>query len=503
VGSLVTIPRHKGDQTGENTKPKHVYSNLFKPEICPVLALALFVFSYAYRATSTSSNNSGMDLFEGPAPESAFTKWLHTTALNGLTEEELGIAKREIGTHSFRKGSATYVSSFDVLSETSIDIRAGWSIGRVRGKYVFGTPGSDQLIGRILSGLNIHVCEDFLVLPPHFDNREVMNFVEWKEIMNDFINHTLSFRQTLEYLIATMTYHYDWILQNCNPYHPIFTSRIWTNGILIKLKPFLEIRKRKCECSLIATGVPTLWSAIGIFDEIDKKLDKSINIFQSYREELVQFQNDLPMTICETLQENFNIDGIAPITIAQLKLTMKENNDLILQQMKANSPANSTILLEVNDIIAEGNYPTWTWGGRIHYVPQTFKFPSCTTKALWDLWFYGTEVPDKIRPYRFFKGFEMNLAGCKSKLVKAGMLINVLIKAGNNLKLQDLTNMCYSENQKHFYSLFDVVCNEIKDARAEEKEDNPGKRIKSRFSQLKWLSVFNEISKYRIYNRQK
>lgn len=34
-------------------------------------------------------------------------------------------------------------------------------------------------------------------------------------------------------------------------------------------------------------------------------------------------------------------------------------------------------------------YGTWTWGGRIHPVPEDFQFPKCNVRALWDFWWDG------------------------------------------------------------------------------------------------------------------
>jgi hypothetical protein len=52
---VVTIPRHKGDQEGTNTYPKHVYANPTMPELCPVLSLGLHVLCTTYRVEGKMS----------------------------------------------------------------------------------------------------------------------------------------------------------------------------------------------------------------------------------------------------------------------------------------------------------------------------------------------------------------------------------------------------------------------------------------------------------------
>lgn len=66
----ITLPRHKGDQAGQNTKPKHLFANLEAPELCPVLAMAVYSFSYGHRGNNIQSHK----LFTGPDPEGSFTR---------------------------------------------------------------------------------------------------------------------------------------------------------------------------------------------------------------------------------------------------------------------------------------------------------------------------------------------------------------------------------------------------------------------------------------------
>ena len=48
---VVNITKHKADQSGEKSTPKHVFANPFNPEICPILALGLHVFTITFRQT--------------------------------------------------------------------------------------------------------------------------------------------------------------------------------------------------------------------------------------------------------------------------------------------------------------------------------------------------------------------------------------------------------------------------------------------------------------------
>jgi hypothetical protein len=79
-----------------------------------------------------------------------------------------GIDTSMIGSHSFRKGIASFLSGTPGGSTAiSIYLRAGWSLGPVQSRYVLEGEGGDQVCGRAATGLTL---TDVSVanLPPHF-----------------------------------------------------------------------------------------------------------------------------------------------------------------------------------------------------------------------------------------------------------------------------------------------------------------------------------------------
>jgi hypothetical protein len=96
---MINVPKHKGDQEGANSLPKHCYADPFTPEICPVLALALHIFCTSFRAETTDHR-----LFSGSSLEGKFSNWLSSTLKSeGFKDNpELGALIEELGTHSFR-----------------------------------------------------------------------------------------------------------------------------------------------------------------------------------------------------------------------------------------------------------------------------------------------------------------------------------------------------------------------------------------------------------------
>jgi hypothetical protein len=499
----ITIPRHKGDQTGQNVMPKHIFANPFVPALCPILAFSIYIFSFGFNA---NINNNGLKLFDSSSPEDAFSKWLHAKALKNVSAEDLGMAIKDVGTHSLRKGAATYVSSFDILSETTVNLRAGWSLGKVISKYIKGTPGADQLVGRLACGLNILNAEEFLILPPHFDDSTIQSWNSWKEVIADFENYPTSFRKCLEYLIGSLTFHYDWILENLHSRHPLFTSRIWTNGLLTQLKTKVILKTRKCSCHLIATGVPTLWNAVGVsLEKIENKIDESITLSKENSSKLEELANEMPYKVCEKLNENFTFHGQVPVTALFLQKSLEEHAGRLVSTVKetilAEMNHNSQLALPdiaVNEETLNSHFPTWSWGGKIHLgVPENFIFPSCTTRNLWIFWFFGYEVPNRIRPFRLLKNVEMPTETQKRKLKKARILVKTLLNSSRNHSFPSVIGMDYNASTALFTDLFKNVCKEVLEARKE--NSSLEKARMSRFSQLKWSSLLNEVVKYRIF----
>lgn len=153
---------------------------------------------------------------------------------------DMGIIILEIGTHSFRKGIASFLGCLTGgPSAIAIYLRAGWSLGAVTARYIFEGGGGDQLCGRAATGICI-MEPSFADLPPHFDLSEgaILTVSQWEEILPNYSTfYPKSFKAALNYLLASLVYHQDWIKDNFDPQHPIFISRVWTSGVLMSLKP--------------------------------------------------------------------------------------------------------------------------------------------------------------------------------------------------------------------------------------------------------------------------
>jgi hypothetical protein len=176
---IIIFAKHKGDVEGENALPKHVYANPSRPAACPILAFALYEFTRGHR------ERAGL-IFQSNtvATESKFSKWL-TKICNEFIGQlvQYGVQVADIGTHSFRKGVASFVTSIPGgPTVISVYLRAGWSLGPVQSRYILEGEGGDQLCGRAATGLPV-TDAIFSSLPPHFITTINVN---WSLIIPDF-----------------------------------------------------------------------------------------------------------------------------------------------------------------------------------------------------------------------------------------------------------------------------------------------------------------------------
>jgi hypothetical protein len=89
----------------------------------------------------------------------------------------------------------------------------------------------------------------------------------------------------------------------------------------------------------------------------------------------------------------------------------------------------TTILAATNAAVTDElqAYGSWTWLERFHPVPQSFRFPKCNVRLLWDLW-WTDNVGERYAPYRRLRAFDLYVVVEKGFLSKAKLVISKLLK---------------------------------------------------------------------------
>lgn len=362
---VITVPRHKGDQDGKNCGPKHVYANPLEPHICPILALAIYAFGTAFRRPGAKA------LVFGDTAEKRFSQWLVGIMVEHKEElQRRGHNVKDLGTHSLRKGVATYISGCPGgPSPISIYLRAGWSLGQVQSRYIFSSQGGDQHVGRAACGL-CPLDQTFATLPPHFDirNRDALNERYWRVLTAETESLTLGFKSVIPFLLASLVFHRDWLEKTLHSSHPLKSSRVWTTGILTELKDQVLTGVYQHPTSgLKATGIPP-------YLLLAHKIEEVCSSVSGLETRMCERFDSLPDALKSSLLNHFSVDGVVPLTEDSVRRIINEAIMNITAVNRAHSePSISSQTSTARE--ADSEWQLFSWGGGMRRVPHDFSFP--------------------------------------------------------------------------------------------------------------------------------
>ena len=404
---LISTPKHKGDQEGVKCFSRHLYANPLNPVICPVLALAILTFMRVLKhdpqtesdGQSSSAAPPNYRIFDGAHSESRFSEVL-SRAIASLPESDLprlGGEKKQLGTHSVRKGAASYCTGMvNGPSTVQVFLRAGWSLGNVQDRYLFAGAGGDQLTGRMLSGLPFN-DSSFSSLPPHF-SKDGLDRIQWALILPLYSRLPETFKRALPCLLASICYHEQWLRSTLPAHHPLFATYLFASGCMSSLKEFVIAGRSRCSITgMLATGIPPHLAMSNELTDVVKQT-------QVLREELLAKCTELPSELVNVMLSRFIVNGAIPVTMDDIKALL--NN--VLTQMRAEirdalpAATHTPASPESTDPLADPRFQLWMWRGKMHMVPEGWRFPSTDVKATWNLWHFG-HVHERIRPLRYLK----------------------------------------------------------------------------------------------------
>jgi hypothetical protein len=350
------------------------------------------------------------DLFEGSMMESKFGKWLSRLlqSLSPTEKMELGVSIEDLGTHSCRKGVATYVSSNPSgPSMVSIFLRAGWSLGNVQQRYIFAGNGADQLVGRCATGLNINE-NTFAILPPHFhSSTSGLSESNWQEIVPNYDKYPQSFRVAIPYLVASVVYHKSFLESTLPSGHILFRSRIFTGGFITSLSSkVLTGIGENLTSNMKANGIPPHMLISNRVLSVETRIEALSKTMQIDKNEIIEKIGALPRSVCEEMLNKFQINGAVPFTREMMIETMDgyfSEFRLTLEHLQPRIQSPVTAIVEDTSNV----FQTFDWSkdGQMgnHPIPKNFRFPTNSdVKTMWDLWLYGDKTT-KIQPYRFIQ----------------------------------------------------------------------------------------------------
>ena len=391
----VTFSHSKTDQVGEDSRyPRHIFSNHVDPVICPVLALSMY-FSCCF-AKFTAVDDSL--LFQGPGQEVRFSR-IFKKLLDEHRDEvrAMGYEIGDLGTHSIRKGAATYLTSIPGGPPVAASSqRGGWSMGNIKDRYFKYQEAGDQYVGRCLCLLPI-LSVDLASSPPFFDIAEAdPDDIVWINglVAAQFsqVIHISGFGLLLRMCFASHIYHRRWIVNNCALNHVIIESTpVFRNHIeMTRFNEFdgLKVTHPWNDSINKFTGVPPhcvlLQEIAAVRSSQNQMLDSFVD---KVKEALVetgvtggQFTEQRFQCIFDKFQDDIRVlAGNLGVGAAALEQRRAEG---------------------VERVETGRGYKLHTYGGRMHRVPRDWRIPRCTVFILWRSWWIG-DTERHIPPLRF------------------------------------------------------------------------------------------------------
>lgn len=418
--------------------------------------MALHVFSTQFHPENTDKSA----VFLG-TPYDLFCKWLP----KGLMSlGNIGYDIADFGTHSFRKGIATYCSGFIAGPNViAIFLRAGWSLGQVQDRYISWSGGGDHLCARVAAGLDINGGSRFAVLPPHFENDDPLSKEEWQLVFPAYNDYPIGFQACLPYFLASIVQHWEWLLEpsNISPYHPIFQSRLVTSGIIPRLKSKL--------CPINCTGrCPiTQMTASGIPPHVELAQEMEIvkDTLSSLQKLVIERFDALPSQITTNILDNCEIEGVVPLTASSLSSTLngffntfRENaRDDMSRLLMTHAPG---LASNETSSVPSGALQMWSWGGHDNRpVPETWKFPRGSVQAIMDLIVFG-HPHHHIRPLRKIQCSSLRRAD-QQYFTKAMKIFKLLVEGAITLGVIADANAINLLSISEWDALFKVVFNKM------------------------------------------
>lgn len=424
---LVYFRKQKNDQDGSRSLvPRSVYANPVQPEVCSVLALGIFWMCFP--PTSLSQN-----LFTGSAQAARFgAALLRILGSQSDLLKEHGFVPEDFGTHSNRKGSATYVTSGtpDGPGQVPVNLRGGWTMKDVEKSYFQFERAGDQFVGRTVAGLP-PLSEKFALLPPMF--RELT--VEDGEIIAEVLaacfpvvrkEEATPLLPILRQALASVVHHSSWLLTVLPKDHPLLQTALFCGPHLQHLRQLVVCELPRVDGPMKATGVPR-----GVMTHLE---------IAQLREE----QRALTTEIREfrgAFEETLN-RGLNSFAVSQGHLTIEAFQSALRNQLEEFDARLARALKgpAIQDSASAASNPPpqqqlHCWGGKFHLVPAEFELPTTVSvQNAFLLWTCGN-VSLGYPPFRMLGPDDMPTSNMRKRFSDLKQLMRMLESEAERLAI--------------------------------------------------------------------
>lgn len=443
----------KNDQTAERHRdPRHIYANPINPLVCPMLALATYLSVFSISGGRDSS------LFPGDNQYKRFTKYMDSLMENYKEDicRDFGIDVKFIGSHSIRKGAATFVSSGATCSppQVATNIRAGWTMGVVQDTYLRYESAGDQYVGRVVAGLPICSAK-FSVLPPQFDC--CMDEVD--EMRKSCFPHLPDCMICCcRYLAATLVCHLNFLEKFTTPTHPLQCLPCFTSPIIkqmrksvlvlyayeesnVEINIFKSHDERSEDVMLLhnepneTQDSPTEDAdAVGVTNKkmvITKATGIPPHVMLLANMQLViSSQHKFIDEMRNAINEEFDKRHMASNSFEaknQLERSLSEFEKRLLLTLNLEERSGHNKESSTSEVPGGGIW--YNWGGKFSRVPITWEFPNkVSLRNIWHRWFLCNH-DENVCPLRELRANDVRMAkNGRRNLSSLRTLMNFMIE---------------------------------------------------------------------------
>ena len=448
----------------------------------PILSLGVYIFSQGFR----NEDGRYVRLFSGESQEDRYSKILQSVVENVPAEilKEVGGNATDIGTHSTRKGAASYVlSQLGGPNVIVVFLRCCWSLGNVQDRYIFLDAGGDQFVGRSVGGLPTSDPK-FATLPPHLspEDSEEIRQLGWGNLLPGYEKYPTSFQTIVPYPFACIVFHVEYIEKEFDSEHPIFQTRIFTGGYVDRYRGKILLGIGSCPATgMVATGVPRDISVLHKLSQQDEK-------FSSIETRLDRIENILPEKVAEKVTERimneYSIEGTVPLTAAGVEKIVQSActamKDEIVSLLKQSGPCN-TEAGNAHPNLSEqtqqtNEYTSFYWCNPRdkknqrqpvrHPIPQGFKIPKVNACDCWMLWNFGKVtmtdgVKIAIAPYSCIRSLDLAVKSEVTQLSKLRAVMNAVVEKATQKKIIGSERCIRQLSEQEARNVFDRAFSEL------------------------------------------
>lgn len=403
---FIAMVRHKSDQEGERTDPKHCYANPFDPSVCLITALAVLFAVFGAPRTAAEL------IFEGRRQHDRFVEGIRgiLAANPGLKAEcdRLNVSAEDIASHSFRKGARSYVQGgvTNGPSTPSILLRGQWALEGMDKKYVRHEGAADQYIGRILAMLDIG-SPDFAVLFPHFDNIDDDVLLAVRDCFHGAANTLIG---VLIPCFASLVFHAPRFRETLPKQHAIFSTRVFAQGYA---QQFAHRVSLKWDNDIITpTGIPPQVSILCEVKQLKETVQNLNSTLPLKLQDIIHAELEQRAVDSRSVTRTV-IEQIVGDAVAQLRAFQQQPDGVVSRSVASPAPVVP--------------FQMWMVNGRLRRAPEAFDFNTAVpAETLFQLYCLGNQET-RIGPYRNFESGDFTTSKQKKRLSDMKALMSPVV----------------------------------------------------------------------------